>query len=99
MLEYSYEILIREAKEHETLSIFGLMSFECFFLHARNLVSFFRRPIDKDKEKGEASAKTFTGPGVIYKAEQASFKNFLDLINEQITHIQYQRGRNAKCPS
>jgi hypothetical protein len=85
MLNATYRLLASEQAEDATLcNIF----FECFFLHARNLLEFFNK-----HQSRTASASAFTSRRLTY--ELASLE---DAINNQIVHPNYARGENASEP-
>ena len=68
-----------------------IMAFECFWLHARNLIEFFRT---NDLDAGTVSSRAFTNTAHDYGFDPL----LMTRINEQITHLQRSRGLSANGP-
>ena len=62
------------------------MAFECFWLHARNLIEFF---MTDDPNASTVSPHIFTKTELDYGF---GLRDLMDRINAQITHLQRSRG-------
>ena len=62
---------------------------ECFWLHARNLNEFLTAPPKNDFKKGVASARDFAPQ---FQSDK-QLEQLDDLVNVQITHLQYDREK------
>jgi hypothetical protein len=70
------------------------MAIESFWVHARNLNEFFTRQ-SKNKEgapSGVSAARDFTDDGF---KDELQLRDLETLIDQQICHLQYERGSNA----
>lgn len=65
------------------------MIFECFWLHARNLIEFFQKDYPEDARV--ACAGWFTTRHLHYEFDD----KLVDLVNEQVTHLSPFRGSYA----
>ncbi len=87
MFDWAYKFLFDDgtanARRNQALTNLAI---ECFWLHARNLIIFFRRPAT-NATIGEASSSDFTEqrfhPSRAFKEE--------DEINAQVSHLKYER--------
>ena len=68
-----------------------LMAIDCFYLHARNLIEFYTGN-ERDPAKTRVHAVRFTGEQQSYPG----FGEFMDIINDQVTHLQLDRGVHVK---
>jgi hypothetical protein len=68
-----------------------LIAIDCFYLHARNLIEFYMGN-ETDPTKTRVHAIRFTTEPQTYP----SFKDFIDIINDQVTHLQLARGDHAE---
>ena len=85
MLDKAYELLITEMHNEEPNRVIVSLCIECFWLHARNLIEFFR---GTNKSGRTAAAITFTKDQVAYVFDT----NITEFINDQICHINYNRN-------
>ncbi len=69
-----------------------IMAFECFWLHARNLIEFFKTD---DPKASTVSPHAFTKTELDYGFGS---KELMDRINAQISHLQRNRGLFASGP-
>jgi hypothetical protein len=70
------------------------MAFECFWLHARNLIEFFNTT---GPNANVVSPNIFTNANTAYN--MGSTDDLMRRIHEQISHLQRNRGFLAARPS
>lgn len=71
-----------------------LIAIDCFYLHARSLIEFYaRRPSQQDSRT--AAAWEFTEAPLDYPSDGSKYEA---LINDQVAHLNYARGRHSKEP-
>jgi hypothetical protein len=91
MLERALEFLTRDdlpLHEHPAAPLLNNFAIEGFWTHARNVNEFMKRPRNKSAS-GVAAARDFTED-----VQEMRFKldeKLEDKINEQISHLQYER--------
>lgn len=69
-----------------------IVAFECFWLHARNLIEFFGT---NAVDASTVSPKVFTKKALVYNIGSDTL---MLRINKQISHLQHERGLSGDAP-
>jgi hypothetical protein len=69
-----------------------IIAFECFWLHARNLIEFFET---NATDANVVSPRAFTKDALVYSVGSDTL---MRRINEQISHLQRERGLSTDAP-
>ena len=90
LLEYAFAVAASKAQGPEQ-SLHRLLAIDGFYLHARNLIEFYKGAVAKTEGR-TAAAGRFTKGAVEYP----SFADVDEVINDQVAHLNLDRGTNAK---
>ena len=82
--------LATSSSEDDQERLTRLMAIDCFYLHARSLIEFYEGN-EVDPTKTRVSARRFTKHPPSYP----NFEPYRDVINDQVTHLQLERGVQA----
>jgi len=92
MLERAFQFIVQdELADHPEIIFFRDMAFETFWVHARNVSEFMAQPRNVNAT-GVAAARDFTEEqsDMRYKLDE----RLINKINDQITHLRYERPPN-----
>jgi hypothetical protein len=94
MLDFAYVTASREPDPNDVRDkLQHLMSMECFYVHARNLIEFYHG-VKAQTESRTAVADEFTKAKISYP----EFGNDESDINDQVAHLNLARGTHAHEP-
>lgn len=89
-LDTSFLVATSPAETDEK-KLIRLMAIDCFYLHARNLIEFYK-DAKTNPTMSQVSAMRFTQEPQKYP----DFEEYMDAINDQVSHLQLDRGEHAK---
>lgn len=90
LLDYAFVVAASKA-EDAPQSLHRLLAIDGFYLHARNLIEFYKGAIAMTEGR-TAAAGRFTASMVDYP----SFSDVDEVLNDQVAHLDLDRGTNAK---
>lgn len=92
-LDYAFVVAGSEHKTRQE-ALHRMMAIDSFYMHSRNLIEFYERQSSKGERSRTACARDFTSTEVLFP----SFRDYMSLINDQVTHLNFARGTHANDP-